>query len=464
MRCLLLILLLCLPLPSFAADRLQVEGYLLDNGLQVLLKPSTEKGHVAIRLVVGVGFDDFPCATQKLPHLLEHLLFSGLDDSGEAGLEQRMQALGGEWNAFTSDVDTTFVIEAPSRNQRKVLDLLLAIITRTEMTQARLEAARKIVEHEDGGHASHVQRWVDRQGLGREASDQLAVEMGLRCADRASPTGLTLAQVNQVRQQWYAPNNMTLIVVGELDKLLPAYLERTYGDLPASEPGEHPAATLEGHAAQRERTLYAGWVGDAATLHWYFLEPDLPDDVPAATWDVLQDYLDWELYNQMRLQRGLSYGPWSANEGFGDQGVMSLNAGVDRADVPAARQAMSDMFQGLRTHGLDRPTFERIKLASLSRQAWAVQGNSALADYYWQSLADYEDGHFSDPQKALRAVTFEQANDALRRLLADPGYVRVEQRLITYDQLQYALDYGPWALAALFILMIGAVWLLRRRR
>lgn len=75
-------------------DRFQVEGYTLPNGLQLVLKPGTERGHVAIRLVVGVGLDDFNCADKELPHLLEHLLFSGIDATGEGGLEERMQALG----------------------------------------------------------------------------------------------------------------------------------------------------------------------------------------------------------------------------------------------------------------------------------------------------------------------------------------------------------------------------------
>ena len=59
MRCLLFACLLLGSFPSFALDRFQVEGYALPNGLQLLLKPGTERGHVAIRLVVGVGLDDF---------------------------------------------------------------------------------------------------------------------------------------------------------------------------------------------------------------------------------------------------------------------------------------------------------------------------------------------------------------------------------------------------------------------
>jgi predicted Zn-dependent peptidase len=42
---------------------------------------------------------------------------------------------------------------------------------------------------------------------------------------------------------------MTLIVVGDLDKLLPAYLERTYGQLKPVDPTEHRPAGNPAHAA-----------------------------------------------------------------------------------------------------------------------------------------------------------------------------------------------------------------------
>ncbi|WP_200907884.1 insulinase family protein, partial [Pseudoalteromonas sp. UCD-33C] len=238
----------------------------LPNGLQLLLKPGTERGHVAIRLVVGVGLDDFSCEDKELPHLLEHLLFSGIDGGGEGELEERMQALGGDWNAYTSNADTTFVIEAPAQNQRKVLDLLLAIITRTQLTDANINAAKQVVEREDGGHYSHLQRLLDRQDLGHKASSQLAVELGLKCAERAEVEHLTRDQLEKLRKAWYAPNNMTLIIVGDLDKLLPAYLERTYGALDPVDPSEHRPLPDIQHAAAIRRDLIHGWVGDNAKL------------------------------------------------------------------------------------------------------------------------------------------------------------------------------------------------------
>jgi len=458
MRCLLFACLLLGALPSFALDRFQVEGYTLPNGLQLVLKPGTERGHVAIRLVVGVGLDDFSCADKELPHLLEHLLFSGIDATGEGGLEERMQALGGEWNAYTSNADTTFVVEAPAKNQRKALDLLLALLTQTRIDDNAINVAKQVVEREDGGHYSHLQRWLDRQDLGHTASNQLAVELGLKCQERAEVSHLTREQLEKVRKAWYAPNNMTLIVVGELDRLLPAYLERAYGALVAVEPADHlPLPTIQASAAH-ERTLSHGFVGGGAKLHWLVPEP-VQEDQPDETFDLLKDYLDWALYRQLRLVHGLSYGPSAEREVFGGVGFMSLNADLERGDVPAAEQVLDELKAGLLKDGLDATTFARLKQAAIARQAWAVQGNSALADYYWSALGDYEDGHFTNPAKALQEVTLAEANQAMRELLLQPGYLRIEKPLVSYDQLM-------WAIAGVFGLMVlGALgWRVHRRK
>lgn len=460
MRCLLFACLLLGSLPSFALDRFQVEGYTLRNGLQLLLKPGSERGHVAIRLVVGVGIDDFSCADKELPHLLEHLLFSGIDATGEGGLEERMQALGGEWNAYTSNADTTFVIEAPAKNQRKVLDLLLALLTQTRIDDNAINAAKQVVEREDGGHYTHLQRWLDRQDLGHTTSNQLAVELGLKCPERAEVDHLTREQLEAVRKAWYAPNNMTLIVVGDLERFLPAYLERAWGSLKAVDPSEHPPLPVILASAAHERTLNRSLVGDAARLHWLVPEPVL-DDVNDATFDLLKDYLDWALYRQLRLAHSLSYGPSAEREVFGGVGFMSLNADLERDDVARATQALDELKADLLKRGLDADTFNRLKQAAIARQAWAVQGNSALADYYWSALGDYEDGRFTNPARELAGVTLAQANKAMRELLMQPGYLRIEKPLLSDDQFLVVVAAG---LGLIVLVLLGWQWHTRTRR
>ena len=244
------------------------------------------------------------CDEKELPHLLEHLLFSGIDATGEGGLEERMQALGGEWNAFTSNADTTFVIEAPAKNQRKVLDLLLALLTQTRIDDNAINAAKRVVEREDGGHyttcnAGSIVRtsviprainwpwsWDSNARSVREV-DHLTREQletgaqGLVCAEQHDPDRGRRTRQACCRPIWSGP-----MVRWRRSSL-----------------SEHPPLPEIQTSAAHERTLTHGFVGDGAKLHWLVPEPVL-DDQHDETFDLLKDYLDWALYRQ------ITPGPW----------------------------------------------------------------------------------------------------------------------------------------------------------
>ncbi|MNC64379.1 hypothetical protein D3C75_1145740 [compost metagenome] len=68
-----------------------------------------------------------------------------------------------------------------------------------------------------------------------------------------------------------------------------------------------------------------------------------------------------------------------------------------------------------------------------------MQGNSALADYYWGALNDYEDGRFSNVSRLIQRVSLKEANQAMRKLFATQGYIRIEKPLLSYDELYQLL-------------------------
>ncbi len=456
MRSLSTLLLFCLLCPwSYADQRSEVEAFQLENGMGVLLKPTEQHRHVSIRLVVGSVSPTSRAVKSSCRTCFEHLFFSGLDGGDEADLEARMQALGGQWNAYTSEGDTTFVIEAPAATQRQVLDLLLDTITRTELDEPRIAAAKRVIEREGGGHYSHLQRWLDRENLGRGAMDQLAVELGLACSQRAPLAPAGAEQLERLRSDWYVPGNMTLILVGDLDPRLPAYLTRTFGTLEDHElPERRELPAANGHAEAR-RTLITRPFGEGAMLHWIYPEPD---DADPDAMVLLQAYMNDALYADLRVRRGLTYGPSTDRQVFANQGFFSLDADVERSDLPATEAALRELLDGIRQHGLDPGRFKRVQFAERARLAWSTQGNAALADYYWGSLADYEDGHFPNEERRLAKVSLQQANALAKRLFDGEGYLRIEKPLFDDDMLY------PLLLAA-GLLVSGLLWFgLRRRR
>lgn len=312
-----------------------------------------------------------------------------------------------------------------------------------------------MIEREGGGHYSHLQRWLDRENLGRGAMDQLAVELGLACSQRAPLAPLGAEQLERLRSDWYVPGNMTLILVGDLDPRLPAYLTRTFGTLEDHElPERRELPAANGHAEAR-RTLITRPFGEGAMLHWIYPEPD---DADPDAMVLLQAYMNDALYADLRVRRGLTYGPSTDRQVFANQGFFSLDADVERSDLPATEAALRELLGGIRQHGLDPGRFKRVQFAERARLAWSTQGNAALADYYWGSLADYEDGHFPNEERRLAKVSLQQANALAKRLFDGEGYLRIEKPLFDDDMLY------PLLLAA-GLLASGLLWFgLRRRR
>ncbi|MBO3275965.1 M16 family metallopeptidase [Pseudomonas schmalbachii] len=439
---------------SQADSRSTVAALQMENGMGMVLKPTRVRGHVSIRLIVGVGFSDFPCKERQLPHLMEHLFFSGLDGGDEANLEARMQGLGGQWNAFTSEGDTAFVIEAPASSQRQVFDLLLQAITRTQLDAQKIASARQVLEREEGGRYSHLQRWLDHQNISRAGQEQLAVELGLACPERPPVDNLSQAQLEQLRKDWYVPENMTLIVVGDIDRNLPLYLNRTFGRLPDHATPERRELPAMKGTAERRRTLTKGLFGESAVVHWIFPEPENAD---GSALTLLQSYLDDTLYAELRVRRGLSYGPWSERTAWANQGFLSLNADVDRSDQPATEAALRKVVDDIRQHGLDPQRFYRIKRAARAQLGWSTPSNATLADYYWGALGDYDNGQFPNEDLRLARVSLKEANKVAQQLFGNEGYLRIEKPLLD-DDMAY-----PLGGAAVF-LGGGLLWLGLRRR
>lgn len=213
-----------------------------------------------------------------------------------------------------------------------------------------------------------------------------------------------------------------------------------------------PAAN--GHAEAR-RTLLTRLFGEGAMLHWIFPEPD---DADPDAMVLLQAYMNDALYADLRVRRGLTYGPSTDRQVFANQGFFSLDADVERGDLPATEAALRELLDGIRQHGLDPGRFKRVQYAERARLAWSTQGNAALADYYWGSLADYEEGHFPDEERRLAKVRKQQVDTLAQRLFDGEGYLRIEKPLFDDDMLY------PLLLAA-GLLASGLLWFgLRRRR
>jgi zinc protease len=197
----------------------------LDNGFQfVFLDSRTVQGgskdRIQATLLVDAGARDETDDQHGVAHMVEHMVFRearGLkstvrDELFALGLKQ-----GREFNAMTSDQLTRYMINMPmpeTASLKRVFNALEKLAFHAEIIPNKWEAERNIVREEWRGKLSHRQRINDKK--------KALLRTGFARPPR--PVIGTLASINdtqtdkiqQFYSDWYAPNNMALVVMAPM--------------------------------------------------------------------------------------------------------------------------------------------------------------------------------------------------------------------------------------------------------
>ena len=205
---------LYLPLLA-AADSQPTHEFFLDNGLKVIVREDHRAPVVVSQLWYKVGSSYETPGQTGLSHALEHMMFKGSRklDAGEAS--RILRELGAEENAFTSD-DYTAYYQVLARDRLAVA---------FELEADRL-ASLKLPPEEFAREIEVIKE--ERRLRTDDKPSSLAYERFKTIAYPASgyrnPTigwmdDLNRMQADELRawyERWYAPNNATLVVVGDV--------------------------------------------------------------------------------------------------------------------------------------------------------------------------------------------------------------------------------------------------------
>lgn len=190
-------------------------SFRLNNGLRVYVQESHAAPVVALQVWVNVGSADERPEEAGIAHQLEHMMFKGTPRRGVGKIAQEVEGAGGDINAFTSYDQTVYHITMASRHFDLGLDLLSDLIQNSLIDADELKMEKEVVLEE-------VRRYLDNPG--RQMS-QAMFKTAFTHHQYGRPIigyeeTVKSFQQDDVRgfyQRWYSPDNMVLVVVGDVD-------------------------------------------------------------------------------------------------------------------------------------------------------------------------------------------------------------------------------------------------------
>ncbi|MDB4932333.1 MAG: Protease precursor [Myxococcaceae bacterium] len=229
-----------------------VESYRLGNGLQVLLQIDGRAPVLSYNVWFRVGSRNEREGKTGLAHLFEHLMFNETKTLPAGRFDQLLERAGAETNAATW-TDWTFYYENVPADQLPLVVKLESDRMRNLVLRAKLVASEKDV-------VANERRYSVEDDVDGEVSEKLW-SLAFTEHPYHHPTigwmadieNFTPADCREFYKTWYAPNNATVVMVGDLDRAKALRLiQRHYG---AMRPAKLPDTVVPVEPAQTDHRL-----------------------------------------------------------------------------------------------------------------------------------------------------------------------------------------------------------------
>lgn len=212
------------PDPSVLPVAADVRTGRLDNGLVYFAQSNDSPGSaVSLRLAVNAGSLQQEIPDSGLAHFVEHMMFNGTQTWPGNSLLDALQQIGAEigpdFNAFTSQNETVYLLDLPTNAPEDVaigMQILAEWASSATMDDNEIVAERGVVREEirlrDEGPTADIDTRFDLAyfaGTPYENADPGGI------SERVLET--TRADAVRYYDRWYRPDNMAVVAVGDLD-------------------------------------------------------------------------------------------------------------------------------------------------------------------------------------------------------------------------------------------------------
>jgi zinc protease len=213
-----------------------IHSVTLANGMTVIVWPDDHIPNVALYNFVRAGSRNEIPGTTGLAHFFEHMMFNGTSVRAPGEFDRVMEAQGGANNAFTSEDLTVYQDWFPKTVLETIFDLEADRLGNLAFVPAVIESERNVVYSE-----RRLRVEDDTQGRLMEqvqASAFLAHPYGNPTIGWPSDIeSWTMQDLRSFFTTYYAPNNCTLVLVGDVQPEEVFRLAREYFEpIAAQEP------------------------------------------------------------------------------------------------------------------------------------------------------------------------------------------------------------------------------------
>ncbi len=330
----------------------------LPNGLRVLTEPMPSLRSVAMGCWIETGTRDENDNEAGVSHFLEHLLFKGSEKLSAREVNETLDAIGAESNAFTSKEATCYWTRLLDQDLAVGMDVLSEIIQRPAFRPNEIDSERQVVVEEinmndDDPTDVVFENFSSAVFAGHPLE---APVLGTRDSIRA----MTRDDIHGYWKRRYGAGSLVVAAAGSVD-------HGAVVDMVAERFGDWAGDTVEhqtGHAIVTPRVNLTRRETEQA--HLVIGGPGLTrSDERRWAFEVLNHVMgsgmSSRLFREVREERGLAYAIYGFKLAYADNGAWGVHVGTTPHQTDTALNVIREELAKVVENGITAEELERAK-------------------------------------------------------------------------------------------------------
>jgi predicted Zn-dependent peptidase len=379
-----------------------------------------------VGLWVGIGSRDESASVAGAAHYLEHVLFKGTSHRGATQIAEEIDAVGGEFNAFTAKEHTCYYAQVLDEDLPLAMDLVTDVVFEALCAEADVDTERCVVleeismrddDPEDLLHETFIGAILGAHPLGRPV-----------LGTDESITGMSATALRGFYRRRYTMPKMVLAVAGNVEhtQVLRLVRKALRDRLSGS---DTPVAARAGKARIAATRKLALHTDDTEQAHLMLGMRSLSrHDERRFALSVLNAALGGgmssRLFQEIRERRGLAYQVYSSVASYADTGHLAVYAGCQPEKLGEVTGVVLEVLGKVAFDGLSDAEVARAKGQLRGGLVLGLEDTASRMSRIGKNELNY--GHYlgvNDTVARIDAVTTEEVCALARTLLRRPGGV-----------------------------------------
>ncbi|MBQ6819992.1 MAG: insulinase family protein [Clostridium sp.] len=398
-----------------------VKKHLLDNGLEVLtIKKATQIASINIGIKVGSFYEDIN--EKGISHFIEHMLFKGTKNRSYEKLNDDLEFLGGEYNAYTDYTSTVYTISCLEEELLNAIEILGDMIINPSFDSCELEKERGVILAEMRASKDDI------EDLSFKRTNKLAFNKSPLQYDVAglekNVKAYKSSDLLNYYKKYYIPNNSIITMVSSLEHeeaineiksvfSIWEYKEKQVKEIINEKNNPKVITTIKNNIEQNTIIyLY--------TFNNLEKELELPLRILNHRLGESSNSL---LFREVREKRGLAYDIYTSIDMSNNVKTLYIYTAVGEDDVDLAIEAINNTIDSVKNGDLSigERDLELMKKVHKTAVISTLDDPVDLCNYMLHQSLDGEDTYeFLEDMKKLNVLDINKINKVANTVLNNP--------------------------------------------